>query len=196
MGGADLEFGTSKPVTALRDWFSLAFSATAISEVILKLAMKIQLLKRTMNILEVIFETSIICHEGFSTVGHDPPYIPRSLVTLQPDGVTLQAPPGHSTVWHWATHGTLDSYCTGLRSWLSALCLMAFQEWEGVSEPSSVVTEFINSAMASSGVCKGAAITPGVPGRLQLQSICSEGLTTSWPLPRHPRDDLFLWNTV
>ena len=37
-----------------------------------------------------------------------------------------------------------------------------------MSEPSSVVTEFINSAMASSGVCKGAAITPGVPGRLQL----------------------------
>ena len=184
MGGAALEFGTSKPVTALRDWFSLAFSARAISEVILKLAMKIQLLKWIMNILEVILETSIICHEGFSTVGHDPPCIPRPVVTLQPDSVTLQAPPGHSTAWHWGTHGTLDSYCMGLRSCLSALCLMAFQEWEGMSEPSSVVTEF-NSATASSGVCKGAAITPGVPGRLQLQSICSEGLTTSWPLPNH-----------
>lgn len=32
-------------------------------------------------LLEVIFETTLICREGFSTAGHDPPCIPGPLVT-------------------------------------------------------------------------------------------------------------------
>ena len=195
MGGAALEFGTSKPVTALRGWFSLVSSATAILEVILKLAMKIQLLKRTMNILEVIWKLaylpwSFLCSRTWPTL-HPRAFDHPSAWQHRTPG---PARPQHSLVLGDAQNSWFS--WRGPKKLTPCAVLHGFSEWAGVSEPSSVVIEFINSATASGGVCKGAAITPGVPGRPQLQSICSEVLTISWPLPRHPRDDLFLWTTV
>ena len=49
-------------------------------------------------------ETGITCHEAFSAAGRDPPCTPGPLITLQPDSIARQTPPGHSTVWYWATH--------------------------------------------------------------------------------------------
>ena len=80
-------------------------------------------------------ETGITCREAFSAAERDPPCTPGPLITLQPDSIARQAPPGHSTVWYWATHRTRDSYGAGLRSWLPALCFTAFQSGQVYQSP-------------------------------------------------------------
>lgn len=92
MDGASLEFGMSKPVTALRLISSGLFCHSSLRSDI-ETSYENPTTETNMNILEVIFETTLICREGFSTARHDPPCIPGPLVILQPDGVTLQAPP-------------------------------------------------------------------------------------------------------
>ena len=75
-GSSALEFGTFKSVIALRgQTIFLGFSAT-----LMKLLVRGDI------------ETSIICLEGCSTVRCEPSCILGSLVSLQPGGLTHQAP--------------------------------------------------------------------------------------------------------
>lgn len=192
MDGAALEFGMSKPVTALRLISSGLFCHSNLRSDI-ETSYENPTTETNYEYLRGDIWNYLICREGF-TAGHDPPASQGLWSLLQPD-VSHSRPRQTQHSMALGDHRTLWFLSHGPEKLTLCSVPQGFREWVGVSEPSSVVTE-LPQRNSVQWRCKGAAITPGVPGRLQLQSICSEGLDHFLTTSQAPQRWPFPWNTV